>query len=141
MLKFPYVPIQAGQTTDKAIQARMDGYFAEQAIASPEPANPADISVLSDSDKEMKRLLVSIAEDPLLGIAERYRKVQLNPRSGNEGKQRLIELDFVKEVNIKTSKSRIKLLDLTDKGKEELKEYGFSRSLRHGGIEHLYWMR
>ena len=32
-------------------------------------------------------------------------------------------------------------MDLTDKGKEELREYGFSRSLRHGGIEHLYWIK
>lgn len=44
-------------------------------------------------------------------------------------------------VGIKTSNRRIKLLEPTDKGREELKEYGLSKSLRHGGVEHLYWMR
>ncbi len=64
MLKLPYVPIKTGTTTDEAIRARMDGYFTEQAVALPETVNPTDISVISDADKEMKRLLVSIAEKP-----------------------------------------------------------------------------
>jgi hypothetical protein len=89
----------------------------------------------------MKRLLVSIAEEPLLGIAERYRAICLNPRSGNRCKRNLTELGLIKVVGIKTSNRRIKLLEPTDKGREELKEYGLSKSLRHGGVEHLYWMR
>ncbi len=141
MLKLPYVPIKTGKTTDEAIRARMGGYFTEQAVASQGTANPTDISVISDADKEMKRLLVSIAEKPLLGIAERYRTICLNPRSGNQCKRKLMELGLIKEVSIKISNGRIKLLELTDKGREEVREYGFQRSPRHGGVEHLYWLR
>ncbi len=76
-----------------------------------------------------------------MGIAERYRTICLNPRSGNQCKQKLIELRLIKEVSIKVSNGRIKLLELTDKGREEVREYGFQRSPRHGGVEHLYWVR
>ena len=86
-------------------------------------------------------MLLSIAEKPLLGMAERYRRICLSARSGNIAKRELISQELVKEVSIRNGRGRIKLLDLTDRGKEALKEYGYSKSLRHGGIEHLYWLR
>jgi hypothetical protein len=141
MVRLPYVPIQAGRVDDEAVQARMAGYSAQSKAISAEICHPVDISVISDADKEMKRLLVIIAEEPLLGIAERYRTICLNPRSGNQCKRKLIELGLIKEVNINNGKARIKLLELTEKGMQELKNYGYSRSWRHGGVEHLYWMR
>ena len=141
MVKLPYVPMKAGKADDEAIKARMRGYFTESKTILPEIQQAQDISVISDADKEEKKLLVSIAEEPLLGIAERYRKMEINPRVGNKFKQKLIELGLIKSVSIKTSKSRIKLLEPTEKGMEELKKYGYSRSWRHGGVEHLYWIR
>lgn len=101
-----------------------------------------DIPVIPDSDKDMEKLLVSIAQEPLLGIAERYQKMYLSGRSGNQSKQKLIEYGLITEISIKTPKARIKLLELTDMGKEKLKEIGFdvSGSLRHGGVEHIYWV-
>ncbi|MFC1718470.1 ATP-binding protein [Candidatus Poribacteria bacterium] len=141
MIRFPYVPIQAGKVDDGAIKAKMQGYFTESEAILPEIQQPQDISVISDADKEEKKLLVSIAEEPLLGIAERYRTTFMNPRSGNQCKRNLIELGLIKEVSIRISNGRIKLLEPTDKGMEELKEYGYSRSWRHGGVEHLYWVR
>lgn len=83
------------------------------------------ILVLSDEDKESKKLLLSIAEEPLLGISERYKKMCINPKTGNQCKLRLISEGMISEVNIKTSKARLKLLELTDMGKEKLKESGF----------------
>ncbi|MFC1713554.1 ATP-binding protein [Candidatus Poribacteria bacterium] len=141
MIRLPYVPMKAGKIDDEAIKARMGGYFAESRAILPEIQQSQDISVISDADKEEKKLLVNIAEEPLLGIAERYRTTFMNPRSGNQCKGKLMELGLIKEVSIKTSKSRIKLLEPTEKGMEELKEYGFSRSWRHGGVEHLYWVK
>jgi len=143
LLKLPFVPLQTGKTTDDMVKVKMRGYFTEQAVALTRAANPTDISVISDAGKRSKKLLVSIVDDPLLGIAERYRKICLNPRNGNQCKQELIELGLVSEVSIKTGKARIKLLKLTDKGKVKIKEYGcdVSKSLRHGGVEHLYWVQ
>ena len=141
MVKLPYVPMKAGKADDEAIKARMRGYFTESKTILPEIQQAQDISVISDADKEEKKLLVSIAEEPLLGIAERYRTTFMNPRSGNQCKRKLMELGLIKEVGIKTSNGRIKLLEPTEKGMEELKEYGYSRSWRHGGVEHLYWMK
>ena len=67
----------------------------------------------------------------------------MNPKTGNQCKKKLINDGLVREVNIRTSKARIKLLELTDMGREKLKKLGHnvSGSLRHGGIEHLYWIR
>ena len=141
MVKLPYVPMKAGKVDDEAIKAKMRGYFAESKAILPEIQQSQDISVISDQDKEEKKLLVSIAEEPLLGIAERYRTIFLNPRSGNQCKRNLIELGLIKEVAVRISNGRIKLLEPTEKGKEELNECGFSRSLRHGGVEHMYWMK
>lgn len=140
MIRLPYVPIKAGKVDDSAIQSRMEGCFPQSKAISPEIPKPSDISVISDADKEEKRLLLSIAEKPLLGIAERYRDLCLNPRSGNQCKKKLMNLGLIKEVNINNGKGRIVLMELTEKSMEELKNYGYSRSWRHGGVEHLYWM-
>ena len=90
-----------------------------------------------------KKLLVSIVKEPLLGISERYKKICLNPKIGNQWKQLMVEQGLINEVSIATSKGRLKLLELTDKGREKLKDFGFevSTSFRHGGIEHLYWLK
>jgi len=142
-VRLPFVQIKTGKITDEAIRARFVGYLPEQRVISPEITQRTDISVISEPDKERKKLLLSILNEPLIGTVERYKKINLHPRSGNECKQRLIESGLVKEVNILTDKSRIKLLELTDKGKEILRADGFeiSTSLRHGGIEHLYWLK
>ena len=140
MLRLPCVK-KAGKTSDDMVKARMRSCLSEPGVIYGAIPEPGVISLFSDQDKESKRLLVSIAEEPLLGIAERYRGIILNPRTGNKCKQELLGRRLVTEVNIKTPKGRIKLLDLTDRGKEALKEYGYSKSLRHGGVEHLYWLR
>jgi len=141
MLKFPYVPLQAGKIPDEAIKAKMASYSANLGVIPHGITQVPDIPVISDSDKDMEKLLVSIAQEPLLGIAERYQKMCLSGRSGNQSKEKLMEFGLITEVSIKTSKARIKLLELTDMGKEKLKEIGYdiSGSLRHGGVEHLYW--
>ena len=141
MVKLPYVPMKSGKVDDEAIRAKMHGYFTESKAMLPEIQQPQDISVISDADKEEKKLLISISEEPLLGIAERYRKMELNPRSGNQYKQKLIELGLIKAVNINNGKGRVILLEPTEEGMEKLKKYGYSRSWRHGGVEHLYWVK
>jgi len=140
MLRLPCVK-KAGKTSDDMVKAKMRSYSADYRVIPPGIKRRAGIPVIPENDKEHKRLLVSIAEKPLLGMAERYRRISLSARIGNQSKQQLINQEFVKEVSIRNGKGRIKLLDLTDRGKEALKEYGFSKSLRHGGVEHLYWLR
>lgn len=142
MIRLPYVAIKAGKAGDEAIRARIRGFLPESKAIYPEITQPEDISVISNEDKEGKKLLVSIAEEPLTGISERYRRMCINPKIGNQCKQRLIKQELIKEVSIKTSKARIKLLELTDRGREKLRELGYdvSGSLRHGGAEHQYWV-
>jgi hypothetical protein len=143
LLKFPYVPLHAGKIPDEAIKAKMGGFLPESGVIYREITQSTVIQVISEEDKEGKKLLVSIAEEPLIGISERYKKMCMNPKIGNECKQRLMNEGLIKEVSISTSKARIKLLELTDKSREKLKEFGYniSGSLRHGGVEHLYWVQ
>jgi hypothetical protein len=143
MLKLPYVPLQAGKIPDEAIKAKMDGFLPESGFIYQEITPVSVILVISEDDKDGKKLLVNIAEEPLIGILERYKKMCMNPKMGNQCKQRLISERLINEVSISTSKARIKLLELSEKGRERLKELGFdiSGSLRHGGVEHLYWVQ
>ncbi len=141
MLKLPFVKIETGKTTDEAIRAKMRSYLPQQRVIYPEKTQPEIIQVISDTDKYSKKLLMDIAQKPLIAIANRYRLLGLNPKTGNEYKQQLLKLGLVKEVNINNGKGRIKLLELTDKGKTLMKKFGHSRSLRHGGVEHLYWVK
>ena len=135
LLKLPYVPIATGKTADDMVKAKMASYLPESEVIYPEITQPHIVRVISPADKDSKKLLVSIVDEPLLGIAERYRKIRLNPKTGNKYKQQLISQALVKEVTIKTRSGRIKLLELTGKAAAAPK------SLRHGGVEHLYWVR
>ncbi|MBD3183484.1 hypothetical protein GF312_14410 [Candidatus Poribacteria bacterium] len=137
MIRLPYVPIKTGKATDDMIKARMPGYLPQSKVIYQEMPKPQVIPVISNQDKEGKKLVVSIIEKPLLGMAQRYKDLGLNPKIGNRHKQRLIDLGLIKEVSIKTPKSRIKLLELTEKG---MQKYGISKSWRHGGVEHQYWV-
>lgn len=140
MIRLPYVPLEAGKVSEKMIKAKMQGYLPQNKVIYQEITKPKVIPVISDEDKEGKKLLVSIAEEPLIGISERYRRMCINPKIGNQCKQRLIKQELIKEVSINTSKARIKLMEPTEKGMHELKKYGYSKSWRHGGVEHQYWV-
>jgi hypothetical protein len=141
MLKIPYSQIGYGEVTDEVL-SRMAGYFAKQGVISPEKGRRRDIPPVSDVDKEAKTLLVSIADHPFLGIAERYRKIELNPRKGNQCKLELIRQGLIREVSITMQRGRMKLLDLTEKGREELKKLGLTppKPANLGGTEHRYWV-
>jgi len=142
MVKLPYVPIKAGKITDEVLKDKMPGYLPENKPICPEIPRTVPVPVISDGDKEGKRLLASIVEYPLMGIAERYLRIQLNPKIGNECKEKLIKDGYVREVTIKSAKGRIKLMELTQKGKQKAEELGLevSDSGRNGGVEHLYWV-
>ncbi len=115
MLQFPMVP-KAGKATDDMLRERMAGYSGKSEVILPGIGEPKVIQVIPDIDKEWNKLLASIAKEPLLGIADRYKKTCLSGRAGNQAKRKMLDMGFIREIKIKTQKGRIKLLELTDKG-------------------------
>ena len=81
---------------------------------------------------------MQIHRHPLLTVVERYRQLGLNPKAGNRCKQSLLTSNYIQEVSVPTRKARIKLLTLTDKGRELLTTWGYEPSQNHrrGSVEH-----
>jgi len=169
MLKFPYIRMQSGKVTDNMISESMkrllSGNVNQKNIAI---SKQNDICGYSDQnsaeqlafiqnrenspvlkrDKDSKKpegelsLLMDIMENPLSPIRERYKRLSVSAYIGDRYQKLLLSDECIKPVKIALGKCVIKLLELTDRGKEKLKELGYvvSGSLRHGGVEHLYWV-
>jgi hypothetical protein len=102
----------------------------------PEPS-PALISVADDE----KGLLLDIHSHPYSGVVERYRRVAVSRRKGDNFKRSLIAKELIMQVEIPTRSGRIVLLDLTDKAREYLEKAGLEvrRRRLNEGLEHDFW--
>jgi hypothetical protein len=84
--------------------------------------------------------LKGILEDPLIGINQRYKRLGVSTRHGNESKDRLIQAGLVKAVDVPTPTARLKLLELTAAGDRYSRQHKLSTGPRlRNGAEHKYW--
>jgi hypothetical protein len=103
------------------------------------------ISMISDSGKlheiPKEKLLIDILRHPLSQITQRYQRLGLNPRQGNQLKNKLQKDKLILPVLICVGRRRIKLFDITAVGREQLKKLGIdpSSSCRRGSLLHQYW--
>jgi len=86
-------------------------------------------------------MLMDIAEFASSSTSERYKRLGLNAYQGNKAKDSLIRKGLIESKDIPISSGRIKLLFLTEKGREitGTQEKGVV-SGRKGSPEHLYWL-
>ena len=118
------------------------GYFAFSGPVLPEKSRIRVISTpVKREDKDLKKLLVDIADHPLIRISKRYQQLGFNPRKGNALKDSLLKKQLVVPVSIRTPKGRVKLFELTELGREYLKEKGIKVELgkRKGSLLHQFW--
>ena len=85
-----------------------------------------------------KELLRDVLQHQRSSVTQRYRRLCLSPRAGNNVQNSLLVNGLISSDSFSSGKARIKTLSLTKKGREVL-GYDTPRSTRHGGIEHQYW--
>ena len=154
-VRFPLISLRKGSVTDQALKDKMAGFYAKMGSFRAEPAESSSVSavpgILKDqegtvekvkiSEKEIE-LLECISRNPVACISESYRKAKLNAYHGNNAKRALIQNGLVNEVKVARSKGYVKVLELTEKGIELLRELGHEvagSTNRKGGAIHRYW--
>ena len=152
-VQFPLMKLPDEPVTDEMIKDKMKDYWKDRVVpVIPDhnqgysgQAKPTIVIPKQDkqtAEKLEKLLLMDILSYPLTSTVKRYERLGLSRRMGNQAKNQLEQKAHVKVVEIPTNKARVKLLELSEKAKEVLKSWGekVDSGLRHGGVEHLFWV-
>jgi len=137
--------VKVGELNPFLIQIPLAGVEKEKAdllINDRFPRQNKQIFPFSSLDKlseEERMFLQDILLCPLSNVTERYRRLDLNPKTGNRMKEKLAQTGLVKETTIKDGR-KITLLELTPKASILLGSNP-KKSWRKGGVEHQYWVK
>ena len=163
LVRFPHVKLKKGKVQDSDVrQARehWDPGFSEEILTrggrSESPGTQEGLfGVLRGSDKKEKErddgsgpgqveelLMKDILRKAGSGVSERYSRLGLSAYQGNLAKSRLLSKDLVQEKEVRTRSGRVKVLELTRKGRKALEGRNglVQASKRKGGAEHRFWM-
>lgn len=128
--------------------------YTKEKDSTPENSSRPVISAISPLDKQIKskvenkrvtlttqdmNFLRDIWQYPTSSITQRYHRLALNYRTGNNIQKFLFSLGLVFFVNLSSGKGKIKGLLLNDRGMETL-GIDPGKSRRHGGPEHRFWV-
>ena len=94
------------------------------------------LRVLSENER---KLLLDIAQYPVSSTTERYRRLGLNPKTGNEVKDRLLADGLVVVNKIPNPSGQTNVLGHTTDGAGLLGEDVRKRDNRGGGVKHEFW--
>lgn len=130
LVKFPLVQIRKGVVADEMIQRGSEADYAEDEM----PSEPANLQVTQDE----VTFLQDIVEHKFSPVVERYARLGMSARKGNEIQRGLIAKGLVISESMSDGKSRRKILSLTERGREFLGLPGEGK--RSGGVEHQYWV-
>jgi len=102
-------------------------------------ANLSPSKFLHEKNKK-DLLLVEVLEHPFISVTQHYRNLGLNYREGNEIKKELQRQGYLMEAEIQRGAVRLKILSLTEKGREHLEKQGWKvPKVLPGGPAHEYW--
>ena len=138
LVKFPLVPVVKGLITDDSLRLRQ----GLSALSRPEtPLKPIikDFPSMANKDNSLLKLLEDIKGFPLAVLSERYKRLGLSMRKGNDFKNNAVLSGLVISRRITTRKTQIILLDLTEKAKAILRQSGHEIADITEGVEHKYW--
>lgn len=82
---------------------------------------------------------LDIVRNPISTVVERYRRLGINPKTGNKWKDYCISQGIIEPKRIITRSGWIVLFEITDKGIEVLRNTGHSVKKASEGIEHRFW--
>jgi hypothetical protein len=137
MLSIANFPLNKGQVTDEDLRALMQGYLRNSGLEKPLLAKPSSIQGIPKPEtlSPLGRILLeNLAQEPLLGLVQRFKKLGLKTA---EGYKVLKELEDARLILPQTIEGK-KLYDLTAAGRKA----GGVRVSRpgRGGLEHRYWV-
>lgn len=143
LAQFLYVPVEKGKITDEWLKKSYD--FSGVSEASPKTSENSDDFSGGDkidevkSLKSVKVLLVDILNCPLSSLVNRYKRLGINPRLGNEYKKSIISEELVVPKRLVTSETQVLLFELTPRGKAALRDLGYKVKDDRESIEHKFW--
>ena len=153
LIKAPLIPIKKGSVTDEHIKKQNRGYLAEKSLYSlPGQFQEVLRDILSTAKENNKEIettpgeriyLKDIVHNPLSAVVERNRRLNLTVYRGNKIKESLLKKGLIRVVSLSTNAGKVKILRLTDKGKElaERLGYKYKNFPKNGSVKHEYWKK
>jgi hypothetical protein len=161
LIQIPLFPIKKGVITDEDIIKASGGYSIENGlIRAREMLNEVirDIRDIANREEESKRarqkddddeemtnekereFLIDIGKFPVSGVTTRYARLGWSRYQGNKIQNELIKKSLLTMRPVSTMKGQIKVLVLTDKGKEAIKDVKIIKVFgKNASWEHEYW--
>jgi len=146
VVQFLYVPVEKGAITDEWLKINNHGFLPR---SHDEKSNenpcflPGDNSREEDKGKKVKNheqgLFIDIFQNPLSGISQRYKRLGINPKFGNEHKNVLISQGLIQPESISLRDCRIILFEITAKGKAALRDLGYEVKDTKESVIHKFW--
>ncbi|MGD2084553.1 MAG: hypothetical protein PVH61_00065 [Candidatus Aminicenantes bacterium] len=150
LVKIPLFPVKKGIITDEDIKSENGSYSAEnEVVRAVEEINKV-VRVVRGLFKEEKKeeitteeekgFLTDIAKFPVSGVTTRYSRLGLNRFQGNKMQKELIRKGLITFRQVSTMKGKIKVMVLTDRGKDEIKDVRVEKIFnKNASWEHEYW--
>jgi len=154
-ISIPRIFVGGPMVTDSMISQQMAGYFAKTELKSLDISKPEVISPLSRTDKREKTepkigenaiskpemvFLFDIVKHPFSTTTQRYKRLDTNPRQGNQIKSNLLKKGFITDVGISTATGQVKLLQLTQSGCALLPKKRRQSVIENPSLTHQYWV-
>ena len=155
IISIPKIEVGGAMMTDSMITKQMTGYFAKTELKSLNLSKPEVISPLSRTDKREKTepkigenaitkpemvFLFDIVKHPFSTTTQRYKRLDTNPRRGNQIKSHLLKKGFITDVGISTATGQVKLLQLTQSGCALLPKKRRQSVIENPSLTHQYWV-
>ena len=155
IISIPKIEVGGAMVTDSMISKQMAGYFAKTELKSLNLSKPEVISPLSRTDKREKTepkigenaiskpemvFLFDIVKHPFSTTTQRYKRLDTNPRQGNQIKSNLLKKRFITDVGISTATGQVKLLQLTLTGCALLPKKRRQSVIENPSLTHQYWV-
>ncbi len=136
LIQIPHQKIPKGEVSDSSLVQLMQRHM--DIVPNPAPEVGAPPPEVSDGELALLR---DVCEHPYSGVVERYKRLALSRRKGNERKEACLVKELVRPVDIPTRSGKLVLLELTAMGRAALRQHGSEvpDGTRHGGLEHEYW--
>ena len=83
--------------------------------------------------------LLDIVNNPLSTVVERYQRLNMNPKTGNQWKDFWISRGVILPKRIITKSGWIVLFEMTEKGIDVLRNAGYKLQNPSESIEHRFW--
>jgi DNA-binding MarR family transcriptional regulator len=150
LVKIPLFPVKKGEITDEDIKSIDRGDSLESEVIRTGKEIKKVIreiqglvikgekeEILTENERDF---LTDIAKFPVSGVTTRYTRLGLNRYQGNKIQKELLDKGFITFRAVSTMKGRLKVLVLTDKGKDEIKDVRIERIFsKNASWEHEYW--